>query len=255
MPNGGSDCCGTCWFNRSNEGVHGYPDRWDDLVPPHCEIRDEPIENPFWTYCANHPHRRSERDPIPIGPILVPGGQAPDGRVVKNPSPDTEEIRQHLLRLLAELHMVAAADAYPTFLRVTDMVIWQLGEFREQRAVEILQQLNDEVSATAAARAQSTHPWVEILPRLDNEVSKGSATVVQQALRRIIEGTEQDFPLASLSDALATESQSPVSPHRRPVDDNHGSAAGAAAETGNNDAILSRRRRQAWISRWRRRSR
>lgn len=191
MPNGGSDCCGTCWFNRRNEGVRGYPDHRDDLAPPHCEIRDEPIESPFWTYCANHPHRRSERDPIPIGPILGPGGQAPDGRVVKKPSPDTEEIRQHLLRLLAELHMVAAADAYPSFPRVTDMIIWQLGEFREQRAVEVLKQL----------RAKEP---------------EGSATVVQQALKRIIEGTEQDFPLASLSQALTTEPRPPVSPQQRP---------------------------------------
>jgi hypothetical protein len=49
------------------------------------------------------------------------------------------------------------------------MVIWQLGEFREQRAVEMLQRLTD-------------------------EVPKESAEVAQQALRRIIEGTEQDFP-------------------------------------------------------------
>lgn len=123
-------------------------------VPDHCEIRDEPIENPFWTYCANHHSRRPERDPIPIGPILVNDGESDFGRVVKKPSPDTEEIRQHLLRLLAEIHMVAASDSYSALpgvaatAGVAATVVWQLGEFREQRAVELLQQLSGAPAAT-----------------------------------------------------------------------------------------------------------
>jgi len=24
MPDGGSDCCGTCWFNERNKGEAGY---------------------------------------------------------------------------------------------------------------------------------------------------------------------------------------------------------------------------------------
>jgi hypothetical protein len=24
MPNGGSDCCGTCWFNSTHQGQVGY---------------------------------------------------------------------------------------------------------------------------------------------------------------------------------------------------------------------------------------
>ena len=73
MPNGGSDCCGTCWFNRTNQGERGTQHR-DESVPPYCEIRDLAIDDPFWTYCANHPHRRPERDPIPIGPVLASRG-------------------------------------------------------------------------------------------------------------------------------------------------------------------------------------
>ena len=41
----------------------------DNSDPHHCEIRDVAIDHPFYTYCANHPHRRPDRDPIPIGPI------------------------------------------------------------------------------------------------------------------------------------------------------------------------------------------
>ena len=39
MPNGGSDCCGTCWFNRKNRGEKGYPKDRDNDVEPYCEIR------------------------------------------------------------------------------------------------------------------------------------------------------------------------------------------------------------------------
>ena len=120
--------------------------------PPHCEIRDEPIEDPFYTYCANHPHRRSGRDPIPIGPILV--GQAIGGfayeRVIWKPSPDTEDIRQHLLDLLAETEETAVADSYPAYPSVMQAVVWQLGEFRERRAVETLQRLADELQGKPA---------------------------------------------------------------------------------------------------------
>ena len=87
MPNGGSDCCGTCWFNRSLEGQRGSGN-FNRETPSHCEIRDLDIPDPFYTYCANHPcHPRH----WPIG-----GGRREEWQ----PSPDTEEIRQHLLDIV-----------------------------------------------------------------------------------------------------------------------------------------------------------
>ncbi len=38
MPNGGSDCCGTCWFNAKNKGEAGYEHR-GDAAPEYCLIR------------------------------------------------------------------------------------------------------------------------------------------------------------------------------------------------------------------------
>ena len=70
MPNGGSDCCGTCWFNAKNKGQAGY-DHASDHEPAFCTIRSLPIEDAFYTYCGNHPHRTPERDPIPIGPVFT----------------------------------------------------------------------------------------------------------------------------------------------------------------------------------------
>ena len=144
MPNGGSDCCGSCWFNRSNGGKRGsaYHNR---NIPSYCEIRQLDIPNPFWTYCANHPYRRIDRDPIPIGPVYVHGA-ADDAREFWQPSPDTEEIRLHLLDLIRspEKHK----DGYPFYSPAPHMTaIEQLMDFGDRRVVEALEDLakRDEV--------------------------------------------------------------------------------------------------------------
>lgn len=136
MPNGGSDCCGTCWFNRKNQGETGYKHA-DDPGPGYCDIRDVEIEDPFWTYCANHPRRSPEGDPIPIGPILVDRGQ---GRESWKHSPDTETIRLHLLELLGQIEEQPKQE-YPIGIYRDEIVVWQLGEFREQRAVDGLERI------------------------------------------------------------------------------------------------------------------
>ena len=139
MPNGGSDCCGTCWFNRTNRGERNWLKHRDELIPPHCEIRDLAIEDPFYTYCANHPHRRPDRDPIPIGPVMRHGGWEPGGekpRYPWKPSPDTEEIRQHLLDLLENFFEHVFKDRYPIGASLSQVIVWQLGEFKEHRATK-----------------------------------------------------------------------------------------------------------------------
>ena len=157
MPNGGSDCCGTCWFNLKNRGKPGYPEHTDDRVAPHCAIRDEPIEDPFYTYCANHPYHRPDRDPIPIGPILTAelAGEFGFNRVVWKESPDSEEIRQHLLDLLVEDENTTGADRYPFFSNVMNIVIGQLVEFRERRALEHLELLAEQIEEEDAANLRA----------------------------------------------------------------------------------------------------
>ena len=143
MPNGGSDCCGMCWFNRSNGGQRGSRN-FNREIPSFCEIRQLAIPNPFYTYCANHPYRRSSRDPIPIGPVYVHGDN--DVREFWQPSPDTEEIRQHLLDIVRapEEH----TDGYPFYSPHPHLLaIEQLVDFGDQRVVEALEDLvqRDEV--------------------------------------------------------------------------------------------------------------
>jgi hypothetical protein len=134
MPNGGSDCCGTCWFNRKNHGEAGYA-RIKSTEPAYCEIRDFGILNPFYTYCANHPYRSSARDRVPVGPIFV----GEDRKIWKD-SPDTEDVRMHLLDLLARIRE-EPDEEYPIGFYRDEVVVWQLGEFREQRAIQDLERI------------------------------------------------------------------------------------------------------------------
>jgi hypothetical protein len=134
MPNGGSDCCGTCWFNARNRGEAGY-DRADEATPNYCTIRDLAIDDPFYTYCGNHPHRRPQRDPVPIGPVFRGAG-----RLSWKPSPDSETIRRHLLDLLEQVGE-QPSEAYPIGYALDEIVVSQLGEFREARALPALERI------------------------------------------------------------------------------------------------------------------
>jgi len=137
MPNGGSDCCGTCWFNHRNHGEAGYAHARSD-EPAYCEIRDVEIPNPFWTYCANHPHRSPERNRVPVGPIFV--DTRDEGREIWKDCPDTEEVRMGLLKLLARIKE-QPQEEYPIGIYRDEVVVWQLGEFREQRATPDLKRI------------------------------------------------------------------------------------------------------------------
>ncbi|WP_419166504.1 hypothetical protein [Candidatus Palauibacter sp.] len=143
MPNGGSDCCGTCWFNRANAGEAGSANH-EGSVSSYCEIRDLPIPDPFYTYCSNHPYRLDRREPIPIGPVFTAADADAEREVWVEP-PDTEEIRSHLLRLLA--HADNPQDHYPFFGGpIPAIVARQLVEFREPRAIPILEHIGRELS-------------------------------------------------------------------------------------------------------------
>ena len=105
-----------------------------------CQIRSFEIVSPAYTYCANHPHRRPDRDEVPIGPVLT--GDSEGYREVWKLSPDTEEIRSHLLALLGEIHETPTGE-YPIGHALEEVVIWQLGEFRDRRAIRGLKRITE----------------------------------------------------------------------------------------------------------------
>ncbi len=137
MPNGGSDCCGTCWFNSSADGKPGYP---SGPLPTdlRCVIRDFVITSPFYTYCGNHPHHNPGRVEVPLGPVYTATRDL--GREVLHESPDTEEVRLGLLELLSAMEEVPAVE-YPSPTQLDEEVIRQLMAFRERRASPVLRKI------------------------------------------------------------------------------------------------------------------
>ena len=105
-------------------------------------IRDLDIPDPFYTYCANHPYHR--RDPAPIGPVYVhrvTGPLGEGGREEWQPSPDTEEIRRHLLDIvrLPEEH---ADEGYYFYTHPAHVAaLKQLLEWRDERLVPALEEI------------------------------------------------------------------------------------------------------------------
>lgn len=160
MPNGGSDCCETCWFNAKNKDEAGYG-HVRDPGPAFCTIRGLAITDLFCTYCGNHPHRRTERDSLPIGPVFT--GDSSGARELWKPSPDTEAVRQHLLAPLGRI-VEQPRSEYPIGVYTDEVVVWQLGEFRETRAVEALRRVAsfDPRSAEAGPLGRTRHSLVRL---------------------------------------------------------------------------------------------
>jgi hypothetical protein len=159
MPNGGSDCCATCWFNRNNHGEAGYAHA-GSAEPAYCEIRHLEIPDPSWTYCANHPRRSPARDRVPIGPVFIDPRE--EGREIWKESPDTEEVRTHLLDLLARIEE-QPKEEYPIGSYRDEVVVCQLGELREQRASRNLERIAnfDTRASTGAPLRRSRYLLVE----------------------------------------------------------------------------------------------
>lgn len=131
------DCCYTCWFNRNNRGRAGYPQ--DEVQEPaSCALRDLAIRSPLTTFCANHPLRYPEKLDLPVGPVYRLDGWGV--RRVWRPSPDSEPIRRRLLQLLEEMPAEPRSE-YPFGVPLDEVVIWQLGQFKEVRATPGLKRI------------------------------------------------------------------------------------------------------------------
>ena len=128
MPNGGSDCCGTCWFNSKNDGEPGYHGS-KKPGPVRCIIRDIEPEDPFYTYCANHPHHNTSKIAVPLGPVYIT-----EEREVWLLPPNSEEITQQLLQILDSITN-EVQTRYPSPTDLEEVVINQLKDLKEERAI------------------------------------------------------------------------------------------------------------------------
>lgn len=139
MPNGGSDCCGTCWFNSVNDGTPGYPDKQQfGLI--RCEIRDFAPGSAFWTYCANHPHHNPKKIRTPIGPVYVCDAGYPYQRIEKMKAPDSEQIRQQLLQLVEQIPAIPAEE-YPSETSFSLEIVKHIQYLNERRSVPLLKRI------------------------------------------------------------------------------------------------------------------
>jgi hypothetical protein len=209
MPNGGSDCCGTCPFNRKNRGEAGYAHARDP-GPDHCDIRDLPVEDAFYTYCSNHSHHNPGRVRVPIGPVWVMG-EDHYGREVWRPGPDTPEVRAEVLRLLATTP--DPVEGYPAGYALVEAAILHAGDLGDVRFAPPLDRIrqspgfapgaederptsaqNPARSAVLADRALGLIlPPAAVLPFATDTVRAVAATVEQ---------TGDPAGLAVLADAL-----------------------------------------------------
>lgn len=132
MPNGGSDCCESCWFNSNNEDEAGYHGSKIEGVV-RCIIRDIEIPDPVWTYCSNHPHHNRNKIDVPLGPVYV--DDYPNSRKVWLQPPDNENIRLKLLEILDE---ISSQERNPSDDDIDLEVIKHIAALREKRAVPML---------------------------------------------------------------------------------------------------------------------
>ncbi len=76
------------------------------------------------------------------------------GRKIWQLSPDTEEIRIHLLDLLRGIQEEPAHE-HDSGVYTDEFVVWQLGQFREPRAVPDLRRI---LAFSPAAATEGPHP-------------------------------------------------------------------------------------------------
>ena len=134
MPNGhdvlqGAPVCALCWYFKDDR----------------CTIRGVPIRERQDTLCLNQQAFMPDGNETAVGPVLWHlidlhlRKWKPEPENVWEPSPDTEEVRLELLRLLENVDRVNSRAwlASP----IGPVIIWQLIEFQEQRAVPVLKRL------------------------------------------------------------------------------------------------------------------
>ena len=202
MPNGGSDCCGTCWF-RTEKKVEIKDKKEDNRkYITTCLIRDLEIPRPFWTYCANHPHHTKGRKiDAPLGPVYIDSGEYPYSRKIWKKAIDTEEIR---LKLVDLVHRISNTkeDSYNGGYGIEEEALIQIGVMKEKRAVRSLLRIinfnideyrmqpsprikNKAVTVGLAIEALIKTTGCEYINELSCYINKGMDKIPKEKYRRV----------------------------------------------------------------------
>jgi hypothetical protein len=136
MPNGGTDYCVWCRYNQKEADPAEVQQATRGGF---CTIRGVPVDvGSGPNSCLNHPHHNPDGIMVPVGPVFESHA---DWRYVAVKSPDSEEIRTTLLDLLRGIQEQLKDDYGIGYAYFDYAVIWQLGEFLEERALDDLQRL------------------------------------------------------------------------------------------------------------------
>ena len=117
MPNGGSDCCMTCWFNpgakyppaedfkdKSSEEILALLESVPKPSDSYCKIRHFPVKDAAYTYWLNSNRHSYKQSPIPVGPVFeFSGDYQTNERHISIKCPDTPEIRDNLLEIANDM--------------------------------------------------------------------------------------------------------------------------------------------------------
>ena len=137
-----------------------------------CFIREEVIENYCWTYCVNHPFFNKNAVITAMGPMYNYGPNHSERRVIVK-SPDNQAVKDGLLEQANKIKEVI--DYHVIDLERDEVIVWQLGEFREKRAIELLEKI------------QEFNEKVEVTPpvQVANCTRKSLINMASQALEKI----------------------------------------------------------------------
>lgn len=141
-------------------------------VMPTVLSRDLDVPDPFWTYCANHPHHNPSRIDIPLGPVYTG-----EDREVWVLAPKGEEVTQKLLESLNKItnEVQFHYPVSPIDLEIT--IIDQLSEMKERRAIPgLLKVLDLDIELY---RNYNPHD-------LDHAMNRNKAAVVGSAIEALL---------------------------------------------------------------------
>lgn len=135
MPNGGSDCCGTCDFNRKGPEKYGAT---------FCTIRQLNIPDPFWTYCVNHPTHNKRNITIPLGPVYITDSYPYTRKVWLKPS--YTDNREDVVKLLDQICLQFEEEERIKWYWYEKEVIKQLMDSMELKAIPSLLRMTHQYS-------------------------------------------------------------------------------------------------------------
>lgn len=113
-----------------------------------CFIREEVIENYCWTYCMNHPLFNKNNVTTAMGPMYNYAPNHSRRRVIVH-SPDNQAVKDGLLAQANKIKEVIDYNANDAMR--DEVIIWQLGEFQDKRAIKLLrgiEQFDEEVAVS-----------------------------------------------------------------------------------------------------------